>query len=149
MREYGDYTDEQRAAALVKLAANAGNVTRTAAELGVPEATLRSWRDGARSPKARKECALKMRPTAERCDEIAASMLDKIEEKIDTGTLAGTTTAFGIMVDKAAMLRAAAPPDEGEQVIDLSKLSPERLEILNGWLAEADAPPEAVHGRRE
>lgn len=39
------YSDEERAAALAELEANGGNVTWTARELGVPESTLRRWRD--------------------------------------------------------------------------------------------------------
>jgi hypothetical protein len=81
-----------------------------------------------------------MRPAAEDCERIAVLLLNQIESKVDTSNLVGTSTAFGIMLDKAGMLRAAAPPEDGEQPIDLSKLSPERLEILNGWLAESNDP---------
>jgi transposase-like protein len=37
------YTSEQRARGLAALKANAGNVTLTAREIGVPVRTLRSW----------------------------------------------------------------------------------------------------------
>ena len=39
------YTDQQVAAALAALDLNAGNVKRTAREIGIPHATLRLWRD--------------------------------------------------------------------------------------------------------
>lgn len=40
------YTDEQRTEALIRLELNAGNLKRTAREIGVPPPTLRMWRDG-------------------------------------------------------------------------------------------------------
>lgn len=40
------YTDQQVAEALAALELNGGNVKRTAAETGIPRATLIRWRDG-------------------------------------------------------------------------------------------------------
>jgi transposase-like protein len=39
------YSDEQRAAVLLALEVNQGNIARTARNTGVPEATVRDWRD--------------------------------------------------------------------------------------------------------
>jgi transposase-like protein len=39
------YSDEDKAAALAALKANAGNVKRTATQVGVPARTVRRWRD--------------------------------------------------------------------------------------------------------
>lgn len=39
------YTDDERVAALAQLAANGGNLKRTARALGLPAPTLRLWRD--------------------------------------------------------------------------------------------------------
>src|SRR4051812_11842827 len=39
------YSDEERAATLAALAANDGNLTRTAQQAGVPITTLLRWRD--------------------------------------------------------------------------------------------------------
>lgn len=39
------YSDVQRIDALARLAANDGNLARTAREMGIPRATLRDWRD--------------------------------------------------------------------------------------------------------
>ena len=41
------YTNEERAAALGQLALNGGAVRRTARQVGIPEATIRLWRDEA------------------------------------------------------------------------------------------------------
>ena len=46
------YTDNERAAALTALAANCGNVERTARELGIPRKTLAQWARGQRYPEA-------------------------------------------------------------------------------------------------
>jgi len=40
------YTEDDKATALAALQANGGNLKRTSRELGVPRATLTSWRDG-------------------------------------------------------------------------------------------------------
>ncbi|MGI8656384.1 MAG: transposase [Pyrinomonadaceae bacterium] len=40
------YSESDKATALALLAANAGNITRTARETGFPATTLRQWRDG-------------------------------------------------------------------------------------------------------
>src|SRR5262245_9258364 len=130
------YTPEQRADALVLLTASGGQSRRTARQTGIPESTLRHWRNGTRAPEARAMGARKNRPTAEACEHIAALLLKSIEGKLDTGTAVGLATVFGIMVDKAQILRASAPPPEPEQPIDLSRLTPEQLETLNGWLQD-------------
>jgi hypothetical protein len=40
------YSDEDRAEALAVLDANAGNLKRTARDLGIPRATLQEWAGG-------------------------------------------------------------------------------------------------------
>ena len=44
------YTDEFRATALAALAANGGDLARTAAALDVPDRTPRAWAAGERHP---------------------------------------------------------------------------------------------------
>jgi transposase-like protein len=98
------YTDEQRASALAALEANAGDVRKTARELGIPEATLRLWKQGKRHPEAAAMCAAKKAPLAEALREVARQLLESIPSKIDESSLSQVAVAMGIAVDKAQLL---------------------------------------------
>jgi hypothetical protein len=103
------YTDEARSNALAALAANGGNVARTAAELGIPEATLRAWANGDRHPEALQMCEQKKGPLAEQCDAVAWALAGLMESAARRAAADGRVdkiaTAFGILVDKAQLLR--------------------------------------------
>jgi transposase-like protein len=99
------YTDDERATALAALAANGGNVARTAAQLGIPEKTLEHWSKGDRHPEAAKMGDQKRGPMADALLEVAWKLLDSIPAKIRQAPLNQTATAMGIALDKARLLR--------------------------------------------
>src|SRR5262249_16637663 len=122
------YTDEERAAALAALHANAGNLQRTAHQVGVPETTLRHWATGDRHPEAAQMGDQKRGPMADAFDAIAWKLLDALPDKIGTASLAQAATALGIAVDKGRLLRGLPTDIPGEpNPLDLTKLSDEEL----------------------
>jgi transposase-like protein len=104
------YRDDFRAAALAALTANAGNVARTARQLGLSRKTLEGWATGRTpSPPAhlrhQKKAAL-----ADALEALARRMLDAMTaEKIKAATLLEIAVALGVCVDKMAQLRAPSP----------------------------------------
>jgi Transposase len=98
------YTDEERGASLAALAANAGNVKRTARELGIPEVTLRHWSTGSRHPEAVTMGAQKKGPLADKLEEVAWALAGKLPGS-DCSDVQATAVALGILVDKLQVLR--------------------------------------------
>lgn len=104
-RRYHDWSDEERAAALAALAANGGNVARTARQVGVPRTTLQKWAGGAVHPDVTKKGQEKRRDMAAALEAVAWQLLDALPAKVLEASLAQTATALGIAVDKARLLR--------------------------------------------
>lgn len=148
------YTDEERANALAALAANGGNVQRTAEQLGIPQITLHNWARGKRHPEASQMGERKKGPMADRLEEIAWQLLEAIPGKIDGATLATTATAMGIAIDKARLLRGEPTAIEETRNAARLALLRERYASLddpnashdNGHDASPDAPADAPAG---
>lgn len=148
MGERRRYSDDERATALAALAANGGNVERTAAQLAMPRKTLASWAKGERHPEAAQLCQGKKGPMADALDAIAWKILDSLPGKIASAPLAQSMTALGIAIDKARLLRGE--PTDITEVQD-GKLA----EFHANWGAAhaddpapadgADAGPQPVH----
>jgi transposase-like protein len=146
------YTDDDRANALAALAANGGNVKRTAEQLGIPLQTLHSWASGARHPEASTSAEPKKGPMADRLEEIAWQLLEAIPGKIANAPLSQVATGMGIAIDKARLLRGE-PTQIAETRTDarLALLreryavldGPNRLEGKEGANAGPDAPAPA------
>jgi transposase-like protein len=105
------YTDDDRSSALAKLAENGGDVSRTAAQLGIPERTLNHWANGhGIHPDVAKEGERKKADLAERWEKVANSAIDALEK--DIGGLRGkdAATVAGIATDKLLALRDGGPP---------------------------------------
>lgn len=109
------YTDEQRATALAALAANRGNVCRTARQLGLPAKTLEHWGKGERHPEAAEMGVRKKAALADAFEAVAWRILDAIPPKVAGAPLGHAAAALGICVDKMRLLRAepAAAPNAG------------------------------------
>lgn len=99
------YSDEERAQALAALAANGGNVCRTARDLGMSLHTLRAWASGRRHPEAAQMSQAKKAPLADRLEELAGKLVDAVALKIDGANLSQLAVAMGIAIDKARLLR--------------------------------------------
>lgn len=98
------YGDDERGLILAALAANGGNVNKTAREHGIPEPTLRAWASGWRCPRALQLYEDKKKDLARAAHEIAWQMAAEIPEDAATGTFREKATVFGIMVDKMLVL---------------------------------------------
>ena len=116
------YTNDFRASALAALAANAGDVLRTARQLGIPETTLRHWAEGHRHPEARQMAEEKKRPLADRLEEIAHSLIDNMPAKMTVATLQQLTVSLGIAVEKMCLLREV-PNAASETMADDERLA--------------------------
>lgn len=99
------YSDDERAAAVAAVAANGGNVERTAELLGIPESTLRQWVKGDRHPEAAVMSDGKKGELADRLEAIAWKLADAIPGKIPATGLQQLATTLGIVVDKMQLLR--------------------------------------------
>jgi transposase-like protein len=100
------YSDEERGNALAALAANGGNVNKTARQLGIPLRTLWNWATGACHPEAAEIGQRKKGPLADVFEGIVWQLLGSITpEKMAAATLQQLATAAGIAVDKMQLLR--------------------------------------------
>lgn len=99
------YSDEDRANALAALAANGGNIKRTADKLHIPVRTLENWTKGRRHPEATQMADRKKGDMAAALERIAWALLDALPGKIDKAPLNHATVALGIAIDKARLLR--------------------------------------------
>lgn len=140
------YTDEERANALAALAANAGNVARTAAQLDIPQATLRAWSTGDRHPESTQMCDQKKGPLADRLEEVAWKLAEAIPDKLADSPLQQIATSLGIVIDKMQLLRnkpTAIGRTEGADDDDVRKLTDEELhrELEKARSGAASADP--------
>ena len=136
------YTDSERATALATLAANGGNLARTAAETGVPAATLAQWRNAqataAQTPKKADPATLaalvevvklELDAKLERNAHFFAEAMG-LPEKIAEATLAQLATALGVTIEKMRLLREQATSINANRP-DLSGLSDADLDTID------------------
>jgi transposase-like protein len=106
------YTDQQREEALIACKANGNDVQRTAAALGIPVRTLRSWLAGSRHPEAREGARMdaqeKAQSLAERLDAAALALLDAALERprVEASTTKELIVAMAVTIDKSQLLKA-------------------------------------------
>lgn len=136
------YSDEERAACLAALAANAGNVKKTADQCGVPEPTLRCWSRGTRHPEALQMRDGKKPDLAALFERFALKCLGIADRKAEQMGARDAMVCAGIAVDKAALLRGVAPeqpPEEAVRVVTVTTYEDARA--LLPLVAPADAVP--------
>jgi hypothetical protein len=98
------YSPEFRAVALAALAANAGNLKRTARQLGLPRKTLEGWASG-RTPTPEALCRQARLLLADWYEQEARDCLAAITpEKIAAAGLPELMVCAGIAVDKMLLL---------------------------------------------
>lgn len=118
MAERKKYTDDERGAVLRALTVNNGNVKRTARELNMPPATVKSWkkeweREGI--PDAVKEAAAEDMDAfisdATRARDLA---LRQWEDKVNQGEVAARDlmTGVGVLTDKINLARGLTRKEE-------------------------------------
>lgn len=100
------YSDEDKANALLALEANGGNLKRTATQLKIPMSSLRDWRENRGTPPSVLEIREEKRgPLAERLEDIAHKIVDGMPNAIAGANLQQQAMAVAIMVDKAQLLQ--------------------------------------------
>lgn len=105
------YTDEHKAQVYVTLAANDGNVKRTARDTGVPVSTIRRWRDewdrleGLPPPSAVDEA---IGSFADKADTIRWKALVELERQLGAAKPADLIKIVGILDDKITRARGLA-----------------------------------------
>ena len=101
------YSDEEKALALVALDFNGGNLHRTARELTIPRKTLAAWAAGRNQhPDVAKKRQLHSDNLADRLEGIIRDALDAISpEKMQQASLLQLARAVGLFVDKMLLLR--------------------------------------------
>ena len=136
------YSDEDRANALAALAANGGNVNRTAEQLGIPEATVRAWANGDRHPEASQACEQKKPALADQFQALAEKLVGIAAEKADKLNAKDAVIAAGVAVDKARLLRGE-PTQINEERDD------DRLAEFRRRYGAEDAPVDAGADARQ
>jgi hypothetical protein len=110
MAKRPDYTDERKAEALAPLAANGGNVSLTARQLGIARTTLRLWSlgrgTGERVSVIRHQ---KKGELADRLEDLAHRILDLLPGKLATASIGQLSVALGVALDKLLKLRGLEP----------------------------------------
>jgi transposase-like protein len=142
------FSDKDKAAVLATLAANGGNLKRTARECNVLPATVRRWRDQARAGQGPPEEAVQEAVTefvsaAARVRDLA---LVSLEQKIREGSLKGSEliTTVGVLDDKIR-LATGQPTSRTEAASALPP--PDALrELMAGVVQGAIAAAERRHG---
>jgi transposase-like protein len=100
------YSDSQKAEALAAVDANGGNVSATAAALGIPQKTLDCWfRKRGVNPEVAQMRLGKKEDLADRLEDLAHKLLDSATAKIGDANLSNVTVALGISIDKMRLLR--------------------------------------------
>jgi len=122
------YSDEEKANALAALAANAGNIERTARELSIPASTLQHWANGNVHAQVTNLRDQKKGVLAEGLEDVAWRLLEGVTPaKIAETDVRELLTAVGIAVDKMQLLRGK-PTAIGKH--DFSGVSDDELDKL-------------------
>jgi hypothetical protein len=124
------YSDEFRADALAALAANGGNLNKTALELRVPWKTLKNWASGARHPEASQMAQNKMGHLADTLERVAFLLAGDLQDaaRRERANVTQVATALGIVVDKMQVLRGQ-PTDISSNLTDAERATRIRLAI--------------------
>jgi hypothetical protein len=131
------YSDEERANALAALAANGGNVDRTARQLGIPAKTLENWAKGDRHPESAEMGERKSGSMADALEGVAWKLLDALPGKVEKASLSHTATAMGIAIDKCRLLRGEPTAINRQEMDDLSDAElDERIRDLEAKLRD-------------
>jgi len=104
------YTDDELARLYVALTANDGNVKRTARDTGVPESTVRTWKQRweTEGPPNIGEVEKAVTSFTDDAERVRNKALLAIEEKIPGAKVGELTTLVGVLDDKIQRARGLA-----------------------------------------
>jgi transposase-like protein len=98
------YSDEDKARALLALEANGGNVSRTSREQKIPASTIAEWRDGRTAPSVTDIRDEKRAPLVERLTAELNEILNLMPEKRAEASYGDLMRGAGILTDKIQLL---------------------------------------------
>ena len=133
------YDAADKARVYVVLTTNENNIKRTARETGVPENTIRRWRDEweKNGPPETEVVQQVVADEIDAAERVANKALDRMEEMIDNkeGTLAQVTTAYGVLRDKIDRAKGLLNPrpEQSSNALDRNEVR----ELLTGFVMAA------------
>jgi len=147
-RKQRAYSDAERAAAMVALRANGGNLDKTSRETTIPESTLRWWRDSKPTADAQAAQEKYAGDLAAYYDALAWKLLNRVEWDMNEIPAGMLMTAAAIATDKSRLLRGQPTVIAEQRADDYSGISTEELRRrhdelkrrLGGDGAGVDAP---------
>jgi hypothetical protein len=126
-RKPGRYSPDEQAKALAVLAANGGNVQRTAIQLHISTSTLRRWRDRKSQTEHSVAIVQQNRDRNAELEAIAWMLLDAVPEKITVAPLNQLISGI-VALEKIQSFHAEQL--NGVDPINLSKMTNEQLDQL-------------------
>lgn len=101
------YSDNEKAAALLTLESNGGNLSRTSRELNIPISTLGEWRDGRAVPDVAEIRNENRTPLVDRLMNELTAALNLLPEKRSEASYSDLMRGVGILTDKVQLLSGA------------------------------------------
>lgn len=105
---YARYSDRERDLAVAAVSANHGNVTGTAAQLGIPEPTLRQWVNGRSRPANPVDLSVVKEGLARSFERVARRMIKQASRKVKDMSGGQAVLGAAIATDKMLLLRGEA-----------------------------------------
>lgn len=98
------YSDNEKAAALLTLESNGGNLSRTSRELNIPITTLVDWRNGHVIPEVSDIRNENRTPLVERLMAELTAALNLLPDKRNDASYSDLMRGVGILTDKVQLL---------------------------------------------
>ncbi len=101
------YSDNEKAAALLTLESNGGNLSRTSRELNIPVTTLVDWRNGHVIPEVSDIRNENRTPLVDRLMNELTAALNLLPDKRSEASYSDLMRGVGILTDKVQLLSGA------------------------------------------
>jgi transposase-like protein len=162
------YTDKERAVVWFTLQANEGNVNRTARDTGIPENTVRTWRDNWRDHPPEfdeadlEEMAEDATTFIEKAEHVRDLLLGSLEQAVKRGELKADklALAIGILDDKIRLNKGLAtsrhetvvalpPPEQirdmfAEFALQAGQAAQARHDVIEGEIVREEEQPKGL-----
>jgi predicted transcriptional regulator len=135
------YSDAEKAAALLALQANGGNITKTAREVGIPASTIKEWASGRVTAGVTDIRDEKKNVLADYLEDIAWKLAEAMPKKVRSAHLQQVATSMGITIDKMQLLRGKATAIVDDAVLTDEKRVERITQLLDAARARRDGQP--------
>jgi hypothetical protein len=129
-----EYSDADKAIVLAALAANDGNVSKTAKQFSLPNSTVKMWADGKNQhPIVAELCEDKKAEIVELIDEAVREMIHASKGKPAETALQPLWTSIGIGLDKKQLLAGqptSITESRGEKAERVEKVAGKLLQLV-------------------